>query len=165
MSHYHCYHRYCFRASSRISRSKSTDVEQYSEEQGLEEVKRRLREGQLLMKTIPDTIKEEPEEKSEPTYVDSVGTLIVRKKVRVVCQVDPLCRIRDQRAGAGARDGAGGKDGTGDGATVPRSCSLFPENLDLLDGLRVLTRIGAHFYPGRARAVEPPFIFAVRLVD
>jgi hypothetical protein len=41
--------------------------------------------------------------------------------------------------------------------------NLMQENLDLLDGLRVLTRIGAHFHPGRVRAVEPPFIFAVSL--
>ena len=41
-------------------------------------------------------------------------------------------------------------------------CSL-KENLDLLDGLRVLTRLGPHFYPGRERAIEPPFIFALSL--
>jgi hypothetical protein len=29
--------------------------------------------------------------------------------------------------------------------------------------MRVLTRIGAHFYPGRVRAIEPPFIFALCL--
>ncbi len=40
---------------------------------------------------------------------------------------------------------------------------IFKENLDLLDGMRVLTRIGAHFYPGRVRAIEPPFIFALCL--
>ena len=32
-----------------------------------------------------------------------------------------------------------------------------------MDGLRVLSRMGAHFYPGRVRAIEPPFIFAVSL--
>ena len=27
----------------------------------------------------------------------------------------------------------------------------------------MLTRLGPHFYPGRVRAIEPPFIFALSL--
>merc|ERR1712130_936080 len=39
--------------------------------------------------------------------------------------------------------------------------TIYEENLDLVDGLRVLTKIGSHFYPGRVKAIDSPFIFAV----
>ena len=43
----------------------------------------------------------------------------------------------------------------------PGTCTIYQENLDLLDGMRVLTKIGPHFYPGKVTAVEGSSIFAV----
>ena len=43
----------------------------------------------------------------------------------------------------------------------PGTCTIYQENLDLVDGLRVLTRIGPHFYPGCVKTIESPSLFAV----
>jgi len=40
-----------------------------------------------------------------------------------------------------------------------RSCTLKPE--DLIDGLRILKRIGCHFYPGRLTEISPPDIYGI----
>eukprot|EP00092_Neocalanus_flemingeri_P006102 GFUD01006573.1.p1 GENE.GFUD01006573.1~~GFUD01006573.1.p1 ORF type:complete len:1213 (-),score=321.37 GFUD01006573.1:383-4021(-) len=39
------------------------------------------------------------------------------------------------------------------------SCTL--SEVDLLDGLRILTKIGCHFYPGRLTEVSPPDIYGI----
>ena len=139
--------------------------------QGLDQLKQNLRESQLLMQTIPEklaSIKEDPEPNPTPLEVDEAGTLWVRKRVKVVIQCDPLARIKDYIHKSNSKDEINPKEETKPKDEIkvencePVSCILNPENLNLLDGLKVLTRIGRHFYPGRARAVEPPFIFAVR---
>ena len=43
----------------------------------------------------------------------------------------------------------------------PGPCTIYQENLDLVDGLRVLTKVGPHFYPGSVKTIESPSIFAV----
>ena len=45
----------------------------------------------------------------------------------------------------------------------PGTCTIYQENLDLVDGLRVLTRFGPHFYPGCVKTIESPSIFAVTI--
>jgi hypothetical protein len=43
-----------------------------------------------------------------------------------------------------------------------RNCDILEQ--DLRDGLRILTRIGGHFYPGRVTEISPPDIYGI-LVD
>ena len=38
-----------------------------------------------------------------------------------------------------------------------RSCAL--SEVDLIDGLRILTKFGCHFYPGRLTEISPPDIY------
>ena len=89
---------------------------------------------------------------------DPAKTLIVRKSVKVQDYSDPLMTIRDQlpRASPPPSD-------LGDRPVTPPPgpCIIYQENLDLVDGLRVLTRIGPHFYPGCVKTIEAPSIFAV----
>ena len=207
-------------AQSRLSRSKSTDVDSVNASSCtvdasscLEELKQTLRESsQLLMKTMPvmrasDTsvIKEEEEDEAKIVDASTVpldasrstawvygGTLFVRKRVRVQSSVDALYRIRDCRVNNVGRPPNSSRSGSGETSNATSSlgditstqsselsersgeisedaaenplgtCQLSSESVGRLDGTRVLTRVGAHFYPGRATAVEPPFIFAVR---
>merc|ERR1712013_357665 len=48
------------------------------------------------------------------------------------------------------------------GLEVSQNCVLSGE--DLKDGLRILKRVGAHFYPGRVTEISPPDIYGI-LVD
>jgi len=48
------------------------------------------------------------------------------------------------------------------GSDLGQSCVLAGD--DLKDGLRILKRIGAHFYPGRVTEISPPDIYGI-LVD
>lgn len=41
----------------------------------------------------------------------------------------------------------------------PRACTLTSE--DLRDGLRILKKIGSHFYPGRITEISPPDIYGI----
>ena len=124
------------------------------------------------MQTIPEklaSLSEYSESTLSSVTVDEAGTLFVRKRVKVVIQMDPLSRIKDQFFRSNSKDEnkppkeeIKPKDEIMIENSGLGSCILNPEKLNLLDGLKVLTRIGRHFYPGRARAVDPPFIFAVR---
>ena len=90
----------------------------------------------------------------------SVKTLIVRKSVKVQDYSNPLMTIRDQLPKHSPPPQL--LNETDRPMTPPPGTStIYRENLDLVDGLRVLTRIGPHFYPGSVKTIESPSIFAV----
>ena len=93
----------------------------------------------------------------------SVKTLIVRKSVKVQDYSNPLMTIRDQLPKQSPPPQL--LNETDRPMTPPPgTCTIYQENLDLVDGLRVLTRFGPHFYPGSVKTIESPEIFAVTVV-
>ena len=95
---------------------------------------------------------------SDPSKEDPAKTLIVRKSVKVQDYSDPLMTIRDQLPRVSPPPSDQGERPV---TPPPGPCIIYQENLDLVDGLRVLTRIGPHFYPGCVKTIEAPSIFAV----
>ena len=88
--------------------------------------------------------------------------MIVRKSVKVQDYSDPLMTIRDQLPRTSPLPAS--SDLAERPVTPPPGpCIIYQENLDLVDGLRVLTRIGPHFYPGCVKTIEAPSIFAVTM--
>ena len=88
-------------------------------------------------------------------------TLIVRKSVKVQDYSDPLMTIRDQLLPKQSPPSQLLNETERPMTPPPGTCTIYQENLDLVDGLRVLTRIGPHFYPGCVKTIESPSIFAV----
>ena len=86
-------------------------------------------------------------------------TLFVRKSVKVQDYSDPLMTIRDQLAKVSPPPQC--NEESRPETPPPGPCTIFEDNLDLVDGLRVLTRVGPHFYPGSVKTIESPSIFAV----
>ena len=93
---------------------------------------------------------------------NNAGTLIVRKSVRVQDYADPLMTIRDQLSKNSPPPQLINETSEARPMTPPPGpCTIYQENLDLVDGLRVLTKVGPHFYPGYVKTIESPSIFAV----
>jgi len=88
-------------------------------------------------------------------------TIIVRKKVTVQRCSEPLMNIVDHMPKKNSPPPQAPEDENRPTTPPPGTCTIFQENLDLLDGMRVLTKIGPHFYPGKVTAVEGSSIFAV----
>jgi len=94
------------------------------------------------------------------TETRQVKTLVIRKRVRVQEYADPLLTIRDQLP-KNSPPPQMIEDEERPVTPPPGTCTIYEENLDLVDGMRVLTKIGCHFYPGRVKAIDSPYIFAV----
>ena len=88
------------------------------------------------------------------------ATLIVRKSVKVQDYADPLMTIRDQLPKSSPPPQLI-NESERPVTPPPGPCTIYQENLDLVDGLRVLTKIGPHFYPGSVKTIDSPSIFAV----
>ena len=91
------------------------------------------------------------------------STLIVRKRVTVQRYSEPLMNIVDQLPKPSTSLQSVEEDEDRPETPPPGTCTIYQENLDLLDGMKVLTRIGPHFYPGKVTAVEGSSIFAVNV--
>ena len=95
---------------------------------------------------------------SKPALADN-KTLFVRKRVKVQDHSNPLMTIKDQLAKVSPPPQC--NDDSRPDTPPPGPCTIYHENLDLVDGLRVLTRVGPHFCPGSVKTIESPSIFAV----
>ena len=90
-------------------------------------------------------------------------TVVVRKKVTVQRYSEPLMDIVDQLPKKSSPPPSTLEDPDRPMTPPPGTATIYQENLDLLDGMKVLTRIGPHFYPGKVTAVEGSSIFAVSI--
>ena len=104
---------------------------------------------------------ESVDQNSSSSQAKNVKTLIVRKSVKVQDYSDPLMTIRDQLLPKHSPPPQHLNETERPMTPPPGTCTIYQENLDLVDGLRVLTRIGPHFYPGCVKTIESPSIFAV----